>query len=142
MSKFNHFLGIDVSKEYFDAVVILNGDKNSTVHNQFTNNAKGLKELIHWLKTNKSNAENTLTCLEHTGLYGKTIIHNLLAKEFKVWVEMSLKIIRSLGIQRGKNDKIDAERIAPMLARASCSCLLGYFYFRYERDARTSQGIL
>lgn len=112
MSKFNHFLGIDVSKEYFDAVVILNGDKNSTVHNQFANNNKGLKELIHWLKTNKSNAENTLTCLEHTGLYGKTIIHNLLAKEFKVWVEMSLKIIRSLGIQRGKNDKIDAERIA------------------------------
>ena len=63
MSKFNHFLGIDVSKEYFDAVVILNGDKNSTVHNQFTNNAKGLKELIHWLKTNKSNAENTLTAV-------------------------------------------------------------------------------
>ena len=86
MSKFNHFLGIDVSKEYFDAVVILNGDKNSTVHNQFANNNKGLKELIHWLKTNKSNAENTLACLEHTGLYGKTIIHNLLAKEFKVWV--------------------------------------------------------
>lgn len=91
MSKFNHFLGIDVSKEYFDAVVILNGDKNSTVHNQFTNDNKGLKQLFHWLKTNKSNAENTLACLEHTGLYGKTIIQNLLAKEFKVWVEMSLK---------------------------------------------------
>lgn len=27
MSKFKHFLGIDVSKEYFDAVIILNNVK-------------------------------------------------------------------------------------------------------------------
>jgi hypothetical protein len=30
-------------------------------------------------------------------------------------MEMSLKIIRSLGIQGGKNDKIDAKRIAHLL---------------------------
>lgn len=112
MSKFSNFLGIDVSKEYFDAVVILNSDKNNTIHNQFTNDSKGLKELISWLKSYQSNAQNTLACLEHTGLYGKTIIQHLLAKEFNVWVEMSLKIIRSLGVQRGKNDKVDAQRIA------------------------------
>ncbi|MFK7061510.1 transposase, partial [Flavobacterium oreochromis] len=112
MSKFSNFLGIDVSKEYFDAVVILNGDKNNSIHNQFTNDSKGLKELIAWLKSNQSNAKNTLVCLEHTGLYGKIIIPHLLDKEFSVWVEMSLKIIRSLGVQRGKNDKIDAGRIA------------------------------
>ena len=126
MSKFNYFLGIDVSKEYFDAVVLLNSDKNNTVHNQFTNNNKGLKELIHWLKNHQANPENTLVCLEHTGLYGKIIIHNLLAKEFKVWVEMSLKIIRSLGIQRGKNDKIDAERIA-------------YYAMKNQEDAQIYQ---
>lgn len=126
MSKFNHFLGIDVSKEYFDAVVILNGNKNNTVHNQFTNNNKGLKELVNWLKTNHSNAEDTLICLEHTGLYGKTINQNLLEKEFKVWVEMSLKIIRSLGIQRGKNDKIDAGRIA-------------YYAMKNQEDAKIYQ---
>ena len=112
MSKFSNFLGIDVSKEYFDAVVILNSDKNNTIHNQFTNDSKGLKVLISWLKSYQSNAQNTLACLEHTGLYGKTIIQHLLAKEFNVWVEMSLKIILSLGVQRGKNDKVDAQRIA------------------------------
>lgn len=112
MSKFSNFLGIDVSKEYFDAVVILNSDKNNTIHNQFTNDSKGLKELTNWLKSYQSNAENTLACMEHTGLYGKIITQHLLAKEFTVWVEMSLKIIRSLGVQRGKNDKVDAHRIA------------------------------
>jgi transposase len=45
-------------------------------------------------------------------MYGKVIIQYLLSKEFNLWVEMSLKIIQSIGLQRGKNDKIDAERIA------------------------------
>lgn len=112
MSKFSNFLGIDVSKDYFDAVVILNCDKNNTIHNQFSNNIKGLRELVKWLKSNQSTNLNTLVCLEHTGMYGKLIIQDLLSKEFKLWVEMSLKIIRSIGVQRGKNDKIDAERIA------------------------------
>ncbi len=112
MSKFSNFLGIDVSKEYFDAVIILNSNKTNTIHNQFSNDSKGLKELVKWLKSFDSINQNTLICLEHTGMYGKVIIHYLLSKEFNLWVEMSLKIIRSIGVQRGKNDKIDAERIA------------------------------
>lgn len=35
-----------------------------------------------------------------------------MAYNFSLWVEMSLKIIWSIGVQRGKNDKVDAERIA------------------------------
>lgn len=31
---------------------------------------------------------------------------------FCLWGEMSLKIIRSISVHRGKNDKVDAERIA------------------------------
>ena len=54
----------------------------------------------------------TLVCLEPTGIYGKLIIKYLLFFEFSLWVEMSLKIIKSIGVQRGKNDKVDAERIA------------------------------
>lgn len=58
-----------------------------------------------WLKSNQSNAKNTLVCLKHTGLYGKIIIQRLLANEFKVWVEMSLKIIRSLGFEEARTIK-------------------------------------
>ena len=112
MCKFSNFLGIDVSKDFFDAVVILNNDKKNAVHCQFSNDIKGLKEMVKWLKSNKSTKQNTLVCLEHTGMYGKIIIQYLLSKEFNLWVEMSLKIIQSIGLQRGKNDKIDAERIA------------------------------
>jgi transposase len=112
MSKFKHFLGIDVSKEYFDAVIILNNVKEKTVHNQFTNDVKGIRSLRKWLKEQGSTFKNTLVCLEHTGMYGKLIIRYLISFKFDIWVEMSLRIIRSIGVQRGKNDKIDAERIA------------------------------
>jgi transposase len=112
MSKFKHFLGIDVSKEYFDAVVILDSNKQTKNHNQFSNNYKGIQALRKWLKEQGATCANTLVCLEHTGMYGKLIIKYLISFKFDLWVEMSFRIIRSMGIQRGKNDKIDAERIA------------------------------
>lgn len=112
MSKFKHFLGIDVSKDYFDAVVILDGNKEKSIHSQFVNDYKGIKSLCKWLKSQGATFENTLVCLEHTGMYGKLIINYLISFKFDIWLEMSLKIIRSIGLQRGKNDKIDAERIA------------------------------
>jgi transposase len=112
MNKFTHFLGIDISKEYFDAVIILEGKKELNNHNQFENNTKGIRELRKWLKELNATSVNTLVCLEHTGMYGKLVIKHLISYEFSLWVEMSLKIIRSIGLQRGKNDKVDAFRIA------------------------------
>lgn len=112
MNKFKHFLGIDVSKDYFDAVVLVSGKKENAIHNQFSNDLKGIKSLVVWLKEQEADFENTLVCLEHTGMYGKVIVKYLTVYKFTIWVEMSLKIIRSIGVQRGKNDKLDAERIA------------------------------
>ena len=112
MNKFKHFLGIDVSKEFFDAVLLLEDKKEQPIHNQFANDYKGIRALVKWLKEQGSTNENTLICLEHTGMYGKLIIKYLIRFNFSLWVEMSLRIIKSIGIQRGKNDKIDAERIA------------------------------
>lgn len=110
MSKFKHFVGIDISKEYFDAVLL--SPNETSIHNQFANDLKGVKSFIKWLKSEKVNFEETLICMEHTGMYGKILSGNILAFGLTLWVEMSFRIIRSMGVQRGKNDKIDAERIA------------------------------
>lgn len=111
MNKFTHFLGIDISKEYFDAV-IFEGKKELNNHNQFANNAKGIRELRKWLKEFNATSVNTLVCLEHTGMYRKLVIKHFISYEFSLWIEMSLKIIRSIGLQRGNYDKVDAFRIA------------------------------
>ena len=110
MNKFKHFIGIDISKEYFDAFLIAeNGNRK---HNQFSNTSKGVREFLKWFKGEKLKIEDTLICMEHRGMYGKVLSTLLVAKKCNFWIEMSLRIIRSIGIQRGKNDKIDSERIA------------------------------
>lgn len=112
MSKFKNFIGIDVSKEYFDAVLLLENQKDKPIHNQFVNDYKGIKALVKWLKSFKATANNSLICLEHTGVYGKLILKYMSSFDYSIWLEMSLRIIKNSGIQRGKNDKIDAQRIA------------------------------
>ena len=112
MKKLIHFIGIDVSKETFDLALIKNNDVNMITQKVFSNNVAGFKEFNKWLKQQKIAYQDTLFCVEHTGYYSKLIARFIIAKKGNLWMEMSLKIIRSLGIQRGKNDKIDAKRIA------------------------------
>jgi transposase len=56
--------------------------------------------------------EETLFCMEHTGVYCRLLSGYLTENKYHVWLEMPVQIIRSLGLQRGKNDYVDAMRIA------------------------------
>lgn len=107
---FSHFIGIDVSKLTFD-VAILNNERVTKSY-VFDNSTKGIKAFLRVLKNQNITVDHCLVCIEHTGIYGKLIITKLVTLRANICVEMSLKIIRSLGVQRGKNDKIDAIRIA------------------------------
>lgn len=110
--KFDNYLGIDVSKETFDAALILQGNKEKIYCAKFSNDATGLRDFFKWLKKWNTDPLKTLFCMEHIGIYARLIIKEILLHGGHLWIEMSLKIIRSMGIQRGKNDKIDAQRIA------------------------------
>lgn len=110
MDKFTQFIGIDISKEYFDAAIYI--DANSYKHNQFDNTKKGVNQFIKWMKNEGCGVEETLICMEHTGIYKNILVDVLLSKNCNLWVEMAYRIIKSSGIQRGKNDKVDSTRIA------------------------------
>lgn len=98
MSKFKYFVGIDVLKEYFDVVVILEGVKEKFIYNQFINDYKGIKLFCKWFKEYGLISENMFVCLEYIGMYGKLIIKYLIGFNFLFWVEMFLKIICSIGV--------------------------------------------
>lgn len=57
--------------------------------------------------------------MEHTGLYTRQLQDHLLVMGANVWLESSLQIKRSLGLNRGKNDRIDSMRIAEYACRYS-----------------------
>ena len=63
-------------------MVLLDGNKEKPIHSQFVNDYKGIKSLCKWLKEQVSTFENTLVCLEHTGMYGKLIIKYLMIEIF------------------------------------------------------------
>lgn len=112
-NEFSNFVGIDVSKKTLDVVFIFDKEVSKAVHQQFSNDEKGIKKMLVYVKKQKGvDAQNTLFCFEHTGLYGKKLSYTLVEKQWSVWIEMPVAILRSMGLQRGKSDKVDAKRIA------------------------------
>lgn len=112
-NEFSNFVGIDVSKQTIDVAFIFNKGINDMIHQQFSNDESGIKKMLEYVKKKKGvDAQNTLFCFEHTGIYGRKLSYTLFEKQWCVWVEMPVAILRSMGLQRGKSDKVDAKRIA------------------------------
>lgn len=114
------FIGIDFSKRTFDAT-IMEGDKldEKGIHAVFENSLNGAKKLMDWVmeQTHVFSKETLLFCGEDTGLYSKIVSDTLADAGCFMWLESALRIKRSLGISRGKNDKKDSRDIAVYAAR-------------------------
>lgn len=107
------FIGIDISKDYIDCALLNEAQPKALKNNQFKNDLDGFDSMEEWLiKMNVNIKKDALFCMEHTGTYGLMLFAWLTQKEFDFCVEPGLKIKRSLGMTRGKDDKIDARRIA------------------------------
>lgn len=118
MFKFNAFAGIDISKKTFDAALIVNGSANA-IHQCFAQSKEGFTSFVKWLEQHHADLATTLICMEHTGIYTNGIIRFLVACKTHLWVEMAIKIKRSMGLQRGTNDKASAITIAGYAMRFS-----------------------
>lgn len=105
-------VGIDVSKESLDACLLV-ASTGKTEFITVGNTSQGYQKMKRWIrKYSDDNPTTTLYCLEHTGIYTRNLVKYLLSRGYKVWVESSLQIKKSMGLVRGKSDKIDAYRIA------------------------------
>jgi transposase len=101
-------VGIDVSKKTIDVVV-----HQSQAYSQFENSKKGFSKMLKWVyKNTKVDENNLLFVFEHTGLYSYNLSIFLDEKGIKFSMIPGLEIKRSLGITRGKDDKVDAQKIA------------------------------
>lgn len=109
---FRNFIGIDISKGTFDFALIKDGDLSNPISGQTTNNTAGIVKLEEFLKKQGLIMDETLFCMEHTGIYCRLLSQYLVENNYHVWLEMPVQILRSLGVQRGKNDHVDAIRIA------------------------------
>ena len=109
MQKSLKFIGIDISKSTLDICAL---DKDSSVHYQIENQALQIRKFFRPFTKN-----NTRICFENTGKYGWVLIEILTDLGFKFYQVNALHLKRSMGLIRGKNDVVDALRIAQFISK-------------------------
>lgn len=100
-------VGVDVSKITLDLFI-----KPSALSMTISNDQKGFKQWWAEMKKVLKPGTRIMVVMEHTGMYSskfESFLRELSVDYCKI---PALEIKRSLGMTRGKNDKIDAERIA------------------------------
>jgi transposase len=106
------FIGIDVSKDTLDVAMHGLDSREKFTEKKFENNLRGYRFLLSWITKKNISLQECLFCMEHTGVYSITLVAFLNEQKLFVSVEPALQIKRSIGMVRGKNDKVDARRIA------------------------------
>jgi len=106
-----YFVGIDVSKLTLDVCVVLNAKvlKQQTLSNQPKTIEGFVKQIC---RSNKITPKDILICMEHTGIYNSHLLEYASRMSIAVCLEHPMQIKNSMGLQRTKSDKVDAQRIA------------------------------
>lgn len=108
------YLGMDVSKLWIDITLmcVLNHVKQPMITERFDNNAAGMKTMGKWLKKHRvSFDDNSLLVIENTGVYHRIVWEYCSAQGLPLYIGNATHIKWSFGIARGKNDKIDSQRL-------------------------------
>jgi transposase len=101
------YVGIDISKEKVDIRLF-----NSKMDGQFDNKPSGFRKMRSQIEKHVDKDTELLFCFEHTGLYAVPLQVYLEKENLAYHMVSGLQVKRSLGIQRGKNDRVDARRLA------------------------------
>lgn len=113
-----YYIGIDISKKKLDICVLSSQGvlKEITVANHQQAIICQMKEIIEEFGMAEG---GFVVCAEHTGQYGYPLRRACDVLGCTLWMENPAQIKYSIGMTRGKNDRIDARRIAGYARRFS-----------------------
>ena len=107
----NYYFGIDVSKKTLDIALLKDGTVlSSHVIENAQHHIDGFFK--PYAKQFQLAGDEAWICMEHTGIYNYPLLRSLKKLKFKICVEPAIQIKQSQGMSRGKNDAVDAVRIA------------------------------
>ena len=104
------FIGVDVSKLTLDLFVKSNKLEQ---HYQIKNEVKAISKFIKSFE----DQSNIIIAMENTGRYNFALYEVLASTKIAVYVINALHLKRSFGLVRGKNDRIDSQRICTFIER-------------------------
>ena len=108
-------IGIDVSKKKLDLAVL--SDAAKPEYYLCENTITAITKALNSLFKNVEDTSEVLICAEHTSIYTYCLIQVCKKLSLQLWLENPVEIKLSSGVQRGKNDKVDAYRIATYARR-------------------------
>lgn len=100
-------VGADLSKKSIDFVI-----HELKAFLTVANSVAGFKQLLKWFHQYSIESSQLMIVMEHTGLYSYQLEQFLHHNGIPFTKVSALAIKRSLGLVRGKSDKMDARRIA------------------------------
>lgn len=110
-----YFIRIDVSKHTLDVCFLIR-EQNSLSKpewKQFENTSPGLTAMQKWLREQKIPlSKQTIIVIENTGIYHRLLWQFFSRLKVDLCIENAAQVKWSLGIARGKNDKVDSRRLA------------------------------
>ena len=113
---FKNFIGVDVSKRTLDLCLI--NEQGQRSFYQCANTSAAITNLLNMICNEYSlQKDQILLCAEHTSYYSKHLHQVCIKTACQLWMENPAQIKCSQGVQRGKDDKQDAERIATYAQR-------------------------
>ena len=112
MKTYEWFMGIDVSKGKLDIALLKGNEKQ--YQGIIDNKVPAIKSLIKNLQKNYPDFSLNVCLIgvEHTGIYNNHLLVVVQEQQWNLCLESAIHIKQSGGLQRGKNDKVDALRIA------------------------------
>ncbi len=112
ISKKTNFVGVDISKDTLDLFLIDDQHSRTGHEKNVSNDISGFESIEKWISSKNMKISDCVFCLEHTGNYGLLLFAWLEQKDVVYCVEPAIQIKRSIELTRGKNDAVDAKRIA------------------------------
>ncbi|MBK9059814.1 MAG: transposase [Flavobacteriales bacterium] len=111
------YVGIDVSQDHLD-FALLNSEGDRMESARVRDDERAITKLVNaWIRKWKLDLPQSLFCLEPTGHYSHLLLTVLVDLQVPVWLAHPMNIKQGMGIARGKNDEIDAVRIAQYARR-------------------------
>jgi transposase len=111
VKNYTYFIGIDISRDKLD-YAIMQG-KSFLFHREAGNNVESIETIIKEVKKlPRFTMTKAVFAMEQTGIYANHLLTTLKKAKANIVIESALHIRSSLGVLRGKYDKIDAIRIA------------------------------
>ena len=117
-----NFLGIDVSKAWFDVSLmqVIDHVKQPIFTQRFDNTTSGMSAFKSWLKTSAVTLDsNSLLVIENTGVYHRLLWSFCSKHNLPLHIGNAAHIKWSLGITRGKNDVVDSVRLCQYCCKQS-----------------------